>query len=217
MRAVIKFTVFCFLSMSFFSCQKELSIDNSLPGSNGNGGNNNGDATLTGNWKFISLMVNMESTTSFTQSGIPAKAIVKYSDTTENNAGTLTFTETQMKAIGFTYTISTTAVATISIPGVPVEPDYIPFDFTVPNYNATADYKKIGSDSLYFPSGALFNAPDPTGSLPPSSPPSGAKFKITGSDLAITSALLQNSTIDTLGQTASIKVVSNIIANFKKQ
>ena len=212
MKAVLKIVVICFLSVSIFSCQKELSIDTSLPGGNNNGGTD--AAALIGDWKFVSNMVNVESSTTYSQGGIPFKAIASYKDTTEDNTGTLTVTSSSFNIKNLGYTISTNVE--IVIPLSPDDNQSLPFEYTVPALNSTTSYQLIGSDSLYFPSGTIFQTPDPTGTLPSSSPPSGAKFKITGSNLAIMASSSQKSTQTQSGITVDVTTKASIIANFQK-
>lgn len=214
MKAVAKFAAFCFLSVFLFSCQKELSIDNSLPDNGNNGGNNSG--TLTGDWKFVSNMVNVESSTTYNDSGIPIKGIARYKDTTEDNTGTMSISSSTINVKDLGYTISTDVEFITVVPGLPNDTQTLPFEYTIPPLTSTTSYQLIGTDSLYFPSGTIFQTPDPTGSLPTSSPPSGAKFKITGSNLVITASSSQKSTVTQQGITVDVTTKANLIANFQK-
>lgn len=215
MKAVLKIVAFVSLSVLMFSCQKELSIDTSVPDNDttgNNGGNNSG--TLAGDWKFVSNMVDVESSSTYSQGGIPIKAIARYKDTTEDNTGTLTITSSSFNVKNLGYTISTNVE--FIFPLSPDDNQTLPFDYTIPPLSSTTTYQLIGSDSLYFPSGTIFQTPDPSGALPVSSPPSGAKFKITGSNLVITASSSQKSTVTQSGITVDVSTKASVIANFQK-
>jgi hypothetical protein len=220
MKAVLKIVSFVFLSVLFVSCQKEVSIDTGVPGEDStNNGGNNPDASLQGNWNFVSLLVDVEGSTGFIQGGIPTKIVVSYKDTTEDNKGYITINSSSVKGVDLSYTFFTEAQAVTYVAGIPVPggTQTLPVDVTIPTYSATNTYQLIGSDSLYFPSGFLFQIPDPTGLAPDMAPAVGAKLKITGTDLVITSATVQDTSFVQQGETLSLRIKGNFIANFKKQ
>lgn len=210
MKSLVTLLSLFAFSFIFFSCQKELSLEPSAPGGNDN-------TSLTGNWKFDSLIASMEAATALTENGVPAKIVAKYKDTTENNAGTVTITSGSINASGLSYDFSAVATVDTYLAGIPVDSESAPFELAVPTYSANSNYKQIGTDSLYFPQGLFFVVPDPTGIIPQSSSPAGAKYKITGNSLAIMFSLTQDTTITQSGITATITTKVNGVANFEKK
>lgn len=150
------------------------------------GGNNNPDPTsLTGDWRFLNLYMDVSSTATGSYAGVAVKAITSYETTSINNTGTLSFTEDKFSVTNMGYGLNGIAhVVSYTGPIKDFEQD-IPFDFEIPSYNASGRYNKIGNDSLYFPDGSLFQGLEIDGQQITSSEPSGTKYAIKSDTLLV--------------------------------
>lgn len=121
MKALINFILLATTSCIFFSCQKELSIDSSLPSNNANNnGNNSGNTSIIGDWSFIGADMDVSSTGKATDDMLGNIEITtSYKTTTINNKGSLKITATDIISTDLSYTISTNAKMQTSIRGIP--------------------------------------------------------------------------------------------------
>ncbi|HRP55377.1 hypothetical protein [Agriterribacter sp.] len=183
MRNIPTFPVMLLLAFSLISCQKELSFESPSPG-------NNKPASLLGVWKFNELTTAVESGTSFDYGGVPGRIVATYATTTLNNKGILTITADKMETTNLGYAIVTDVKVKAYAGGILVDEQEDHIDFELPSSSASSDYQQIGSDSLYFPNGSIFDIPDTNGQqLPGASEPFGARYAISGDTLFIQSAL----------------------------
>lgn len=188
MRSIPTFLFMVLLAFSLLSCQKELSFENPSPGNN--------PASLLGVWKFNGLSVAVESGTTFDYGGVPGRIVATYATATQNNKGILTVTADKMETTDVGYTISATVKIITYLGGIPLDPQEEQLDFDLPSSSASSDYQQVGSDSLYFPNGSIFDIPDTNGQQPPgASDPVGARFTITGDTLVIKSAVNRSTII----------------------
>jgi hypothetical protein len=186
MRSIPAFLLMLLLAFSLLSCQKELSFENPSTG--------NKPASLLGVWKFNELTTSVESGTSFNYGGVPGKIVATYATTTQNNKGILTITADKMETSGLGYTISTDVKVRAYSGGILVDEQDDHIDFELSSSSASSDYQQIGSDSLYFPNGSIFDIPDTNGQqLPGASEPFGARYAINGDTLFIQSAIDRSS------------------------
>jgi hypothetical protein len=136
------------LFITFTACNKEesLEIPNNAPGNN-NGGNNGGNSegSELGTWNFVSL----QASTKETVEAAPEKLITVSEYTTINNKGTVKFENSKMIVNNVSYSVNSTATGYYYIDGVLEDSITAPFAGTIPAVNSTADYKKIGTDSIY--------------------------------------------------------------------
>jgi hypothetical protein len=156
MRKLTPYVIIGCVLLVLVSCSKEKSIDTpeNTPGS-GNG--NAVGKTEKGTWKFVSMRGITLETIEFSQFG-DAKKLVSTSDyTSTNNTGTVKFDGSTMSGIGLTYSIDGVAKTYIYTNGTLDDSLELPFGAIVPPTNSTANYKKIGSDSIYVQSGAFTN------------------------------------------------------------
>lgn len=198
------------LAFTLFSCQKELSFENSS-------GNNN-PASLLGNWKFIALNVEVKSGSTFNNGGVPGRMEASYTATTQNNTGLLTVTADKMKTtdLGYTMVADVTSIIYLGGDSLPHQKDH--FEFILPPGSASSDYQQAGSDSLYFPNGTIFDIPDTNGQqLPGASDPSGARFTITGDTLIIQSAVNRSTIIKQRDDELEVTQKVNRKATFLRQ
>lgn len=198
MKALLNFVLICIFSAVLFSCQKELSFEIPVPGTNPGGNDtttNPADNKLIGTWKFINFEINAESRTQATILGETLGSTAKYSTVTINNTGTLTFDANNSKATDIGYDIDTEINVRSFGGGMPPEDLTLPFQFSLAPYDASAKYKIIGTDSIYFPEGTLFDMPDANGQPANASQPMGGKFSINGNTLIITSSVARDTAI----------------------
>ena len=183
MRSIPTFLFMLLLAFSLLSCQKELSFENPSPGNN--------PASLLGVWKFDGLSMAVESGTTFDYGGIPGRIVATYAATTQNNKGLLTITADKMETTDLGYTIAADVKVVTYVGGIPIDPPlYDHIDFELSSNSASSDYQQIGSDSLYFPNGSIFDIPDTNGQqLPGASEPFGARYAINGDTLFIQSTI----------------------------
>lgn len=208
MKVFLKFAVICLLSAGLFSCQKEKSFEIPLPGTdNGDDDSttNPADNKLIGTWKFINFDVDVAGIVDVSAFGQTAGSRSAYSTVTLNNTGTITFDANKANITGLGYDISTDVKVTTYTGSVQEDELTMPLDFTAPPYNASSKYKIIGTDSLYFPEGTLFEMPDaglgePTGAAEPM----GAKFSINGNTLLISTSVSRDSSFVQNGLTYTV-------------
>jgi len=204
------------------ACQKEKSQESGIdpggtpptdtlpvPGDT-TGGNTN---TEVGTWKFISVQGTGGQTAEFTQAGNAIKAVSASNFTSQNNAGTVTFDSSTMTASGITLSVNTTATTYFYQGGALVDSLNSPLNQTVPPQNASSDYTKIGTDSLYFQNGGFLDVL--TGGLLPSAP-SGCKVLFAGNTLKMTIVYDTVTTQDYQGVPANITLHSVFVVTLQK-
>lgn len=205
------------VSITIFSCSKEKSID--TLGVNNN--SNNTPTSLIGDWRFLNLYMDVSSTATGSFSGVSVKAITSYKTTSIKNTGTLSFATDIFKAVNMGYSIDDTVhVVSYTGPIKDFEQD-IPFDFEIPSYNGTGKYKQIGSDSLYFPDGSVFQGLEIDGQQITSSEASGTKYAIKSDTLLVYANVnvSKDTTIKQNGMSIKYRVdqKATTIGTFKKK
>lgn len=167
------------LVFTAISCQKEFSFEHSSPG-------NNDPASLLGNWNFLELSASVESASTFNLGGVPGKIVATYHTVTQENKGFLTVTSGTMKTTGLGYKIVADVIVTTYGGGQVIDEQHEQMDFDMLSGSGSCNYQQIGSDSLYFPNGFIFDIPDTNGQqLALDSEPVGAMFEIKGDTLII--------------------------------
>lgn len=209
------------ISVVFFSCQKELSIDTSTGGNNNNGNNNNNSTSIEGNWNFLNLYMNITSSTGTNILGTTQKAVASYETTSIKNTGSISFADNKFAFTNFGYSISTTMhIASYTDQVKDFEQD-VPFNFDIPSYSGSGKYQKIGNDSLYFPDGSLFQDLEINGQQITSSDPTGGKYAIKSDTLLLYMGMTvsKDSTVSQGGMSLTYRVdqKANIIGTFKKK
>jgi hypothetical protein len=181
MRLKTNLALLSLVTLLFVSCQKELSID-TINGPVGGPGGGGGSNSLIGNWKFLELLANTESSVEATDGTDTEKAVTVSSYKSINNKGTIAFDATKVVSTGVGYDISDTAFVHLYLNGVLLDSTDFPFNYTAPPSSGQSNYKVIGTDSIYFENGFL--------SLPNADPQAtqgaGGKFKIEGNILTLT-------------------------------
>lgn len=206
---------FMVMVLLFFSCQKELSVDTI-----NNNGNNN--TTLIGDWRFIDLYMDVSSTATGNIPGATIKTITTYSTTSIKNTGAITFTSDKFTVTDMGFSISDTARVTSYIMGTTTN-EYIEFGGDIPPYDGSGKYQKIGTDSLYFPDGSVFQGLEIDGQEITSSNATGAKYAIKSDTLFVfANVIIAKDTIvkdDNTGINIKFRVdqKATTIGSFKKK
>jgi hypothetical protein len=141
------------------------------------GGANSGP--LVGNWNFINMNVHTQATTN-EGGGITGVAVSNY--ITQDNTGTIQFTNDSMVITNLAYSVDTTFTTYFYLAGVLADSVVTPISTSLPATSGTVQYQVIGSDSLYFPNGGIL----PQG-LTGNGQGTGATYVLSGSTLTITS------------------------------
>lgn len=218
MKAFVNFVLLTIISLTFFSCQKELSIDNSLSGNNN--GNSNDNTSIIGDWNFIAADMEVAvagQATDITMGTV--KFTNAYKTTTINNKGSLTLTATDFQSTNLSYSISTDIQISTIIPGVPSPPQTIPFNIDMPASSSSGKYRQVGNDSLYFPDGAFISIPDASGDIPSSvsGEPGGARFSIVSDTLKIFGGIDTSSVQHIQGLDFSVKQKASVVLRYKRK
>lgn len=184
---------FCSILLALVSCGKEKSIDTigvtpgggsgSGSGSGGGTGGGTSNGSETGIWKFASMHVITSETAEFSMLGVASKVVTTSDYITDNNSGTVKFDGTNMFTTDVAFSVNTTAKMVMYANGVQSASQDMPFSATMPPNSATAAYKKIGTDSLYFQSGVMTGLSS-NGSV--ETKPAGYKLKWDGDKMYMT-------------------------------
>ena len=191
MRNFTQLIAFCSILLAFTSCSKEKSIDTlgvTPGGSSGNGnGSGSGGGTSNGseigNWKFISMHAITSETIEFTMGSDAIKLVTTSDYTTDNNSGNVKFDGTTMFSNDLAFSVNSTVKTAMYTNGILLSSQNAPFSATMPATTTTTNYKKIGSDSLYFAAGVMSGL-DPNGSVV--TEPGGYKLKWDGDKMYMT-------------------------------
>ncbi|MGC4036592.1 MAG: hypothetical protein QM764_11565 [Chitinophagaceae bacterium] len=225
MKKVYYFIKLMLIAVVIFSCQKEVSVDNS-GGNNGTGsgsGNGGGNsmggggnpALLKGDWKFISQEADIKSTVEYTVPGLGTKAksvtFTKY--TTLDNKGELKIDDSKMTFSGIVYRISTTSDVELYSNNVLVNKTSTPFEYTIPEYTNVCDYKVALPDSIRFINSTLSFAQGST----VSSESSGVKYLIEGNKLKLFSDRKETKTETEQGLTTKVTNEAKTIINCERK
>ena len=205
----LKYSLFLALLSAFIltSCQKEISMEQ-FTGSGGGGSN----ANLIGNWKFINLDAKTKSTVEVNDGVDVLKTISLTDYITTDNGGSLKIDASKITSTDLTYTINTTVKGSVYENGTLINTLDFPFTFTLPPSSSTTTYTVVGADSLLFAASFITIG----GNTVPSKP-SGAKFKIVGDILTLTTAAVDMTTQTVFGFTQTTKNEVNAIATYKRQ
>lgn len=178
---------------TLLACQKEVSFQNQGNNSGGSGST----ASIEGNYDY-------KGSTAFTKSTVvtgigPAqeKAVTTSNYTSLNNTGTVQITSNKFISSNIAYSINSVAFAEFYIGGILIDTISAPFVFDLPATSGTSDYRKIGTDSLYFDGGFAGSGPTGgTGGGATGSIPTGAKFRWSGDTLILNMNFSMSTTQD---------------------
>ena len=200
MKKIIFPLLTAFILLTIFSCKKDNTTSSSSP--------------LAGNWKFISIHAQTQSTAQYSDAGSVYKTITNSAYTSTNNGGSVAITSNTMTGTGITYQVSDTAYGYDYTDNQLVDSISSPFKVNIPPVNSTASYQMIGQDSIYFTGqGGLFTVQG--GSV--NTTPSGAKFNISGNTLIMISSVVKDTTINSGGIPVSQHETAVVTTTLQKQ
>jgi hypothetical protein len=176
--------------------------------------NNSTNATaLSGNWSFMGIKAQTSSTSTDNEAGEIFKTVTTSAYTSTGNAGTLGISGNTMTGTGIAYTINDTSFVKDYDNNVLTDTfSYIFPPITLPPTNSTSTFEVIGTDSLHYTNGSMLGS---GGSSDPAA--SGAKFSISGNILTLTSNIIQDKIVDTLGETIMEHQEATVITTLQKK
>jgi flagellar basal body rod protein FlgG len=221
MKNFARLVAFCSILLAFTSCGKEKSIDTLgvTPGGSGSGsGSGNGGGSSNGSevasWKFVSMHVVTSETMDATYMGMPMKVINTSDYTTNDNAGYFKFDGSVMFTTDWAFSVNTQRKMVVSSGGQTFPAQSMPFTATLPATTETSNYKKIGTDSLYFSAGVTIGVN--SGGFEDKRP-AGCKLKWDGDKLYMTWSYTETSTGDYNGVTGTVTGKYTYVTTLQKQ
>lgn len=203
------------LAVLFTACQKETSEENGLVApapvdstNNGGGGATNGTEQAT--WNFVSARIVSTLTVEGTYMGYSFKSIGSTDITSKNNAGTVAFDGKAMELQAVAFSLDGTMNTDIYANGIKTFAQSEPVSEDVPAFSELAEYKKIGSDSLYFPHGLEMGGALPAGAAV------GAKLKWEGTKMTLTISTAESFADDYNGVPMSANAKNTLIVTLQK-
>jgi hypothetical protein len=169
---------------------------------------------ILGNYKLVSLTAKTEVTQTMSDGSSTAKTVSKSNYTTINNQGTLKIEPAQMISTDMSYSVNTIGTADIYEDGVYIDTYDVPFQAVVPSSSATAGYKWITKDSIYFESGSMFYAGSST---PLATSADGARVRLEGDKLYISGNKIQNTQSNQSGYIVNQEAKVQVLVTFQKQ
>ena len=191
-----------------FSCQKEYTLD--IPPLTNT--NNQGTTTVnfTGNWKFVNFSASTLAINEMDDAGVKTKTITTSNYTSENNAGTVVFTNQSMNYSNVAYSVNATAIGTIYEDGVFIDSITFPVQLTVPPTTAQVAFTRVGADSLSYPAGTV------TIGGTPSNGPAGSRVRIEGDKLFMTQRFYDSTNSVVQGMKIKEVKTANVVTVFQK-
>lgn len=163
------------LSLLLFSCKKTNVAGNS--------------GQLIGNYKFLYVTLQAQSTTLESAGGQTQKTVTYSNYTTVQNSGTVNFTADSISSNGVGYTADFTAMGYVYLNNVLTDSVPFPFSETYPPSNTATKYDVIGQDSIFFHGGYPIAG---LGGGSAIAPPNGGRFSFKSDTLFMVSHFLQN-------------------------
>lgn len=205
MKQVNCIVLLCICSLFFVSCQKELSMDSSLGGSN--------NASLTGNWKFIGMHSKTESIVELSDGIDVLKTITLSEYYSKNNTGTIVIDDSKMTGTNVGYEIDTIAKGFTYENNILIDTVSAPFYFIVPPTNSVSPYTRVSADSLYFTGGQFATL---TGPATPTNPV-GVRVQFKDDKILLTVKLAISEVQNVLGIRQSKKQSLILVLTYQKQ
>jgi hypothetical protein len=158
MRKITPFLIVSSILLLLIACQKEQSLETKgatpgTGGSSGGGGSTNG--TEVGTWKYLyAKQVFNQSVEANAGIGV-MKSVSSADFTTINNSGTIKFDGATADVTNLATSIDATMKVSSYLGGTLLSSQDVPITGSLPASSYTTTYKKIGTDSLYFPDGLI--------------------------------------------------------------
>ncbi len=190
------------VSLIFMSCYKDLK--DQLPTALA--------TSIQGNYKFVSMTANTTVTQQVTSGADVAKTVTVANYTTTNNEGTLRIGANNMTSTNLSYAINTIAKGYIYANNTLLDSVDVPFQYSVPPTSTTSSIKMVGNDSVYFTSSSMF-----MNGTTQSTTPGGAKLKLEGDKLFMTTTVNQTTTQNIQGSTVLSTSKGTAVITLQKQ
>lgn len=147
---------------------------------------------ITGNWKFISIAANTQSTLLSDMGTDTYKSVTISHYTTINNTGTVSITGNSFTGKDIGYSIDDSISSYTYINDELLDSTNMPFSFDLPASSSVSNYQLIGQDSIYFTGGNIVNSSGGS----ETAMPSGCRFTVEGTTLKLNCRASKDSTIN---------------------
>jgi len=189
------------LSLIFSSCHK----NNDASGNSGQ---------LTGNYNFLYISLQSQSTGQQSGSGQTLKTITYTNYKTINNSGTVTFTQDSIFSKGVGYSANAISNSYVYENGTLTDSLSFPLVQTYPPSNSSTKFNVIGQDSIAFKGGYLAMGLSGSTTI---APPSGGRFSFKGDTLFLTSKFSQTASQNAGGVSVSQSASGIAVIALRKQ
>lgn len=148
-------------AIAFCSCQKELQERTTNPPIDPptdppvNVDSSNLIDSMKGDWNFIEINAETESSSEFSLAGSNRKTLASMDYITKNNHGTVIINDSVIHTIGIAYTVSSTIKTYTYIDGVLNDSNENRVNMVFPETESIAPYKVVGPDSIFFAKGGF--------------------------------------------------------------
>ena len=192
--------VIILLSVTIFSCQKEISVENGNIDPVG-GGTSGTNAKLAGVWKFSFVHAETLADNEVNDQGDVLRTVTRSVYDTKENTGTFSFAANYKASTNnYGYSVDTIGMVYMYENHVFLDSMEMPIQMPYFTVNSMSDYKLVGTDSIYFTSGLLS-----TGGTTQDTRPGGLKYKIEGSKLTMNFTSSMDTTMVVGGLIAKVK------------
>lgn len=134
-----------FVSLALVSCQKHVYNETRIFN------------RLIGSWDFISIDAQTQSSQEYQLGELKQRSKAQLNYITENNSGKITFSDSVITIQNLTYTISSEIKTYNYKNDVLTDSNTVPYNITFFEPYSACKYKRISSDSIYFPKGGFTN------------------------------------------------------------
>jgi len=153
-------------------------------------------AQLVGNYKFVYITLQAQSTTQQTASGQTQKAVTYTNYKSVQNTGSVIFTKDSLMSKGVGYSVNTISTSYLYENGALTDSFPIPLTLTYPASNSATKYDVIGQDSILFHGGYFMSGLSGGTAI---APPSAGRFSFKGDSLFLISKFQQTNPPQTSG------------------
>lgn len=201
MKSITLFAAFV-LPFLFVSCTKDNSASSSST------------KDIEGTWNLVSISGISDVSSTTQQGGSTIMATTSYNYASTSASGKYVITATEMNGQNVTYSASGPLTTKVYMDGTLMQ-DYSNITpFTAPVSSPVANYKKVGTDSIFVTGGTFVNVS--SGSTTAVTPV-GYRYKIEGTKLTMTMNLVQNSTTVQSGISVTQKINAKATVILQKQ
>jgi hypothetical protein len=198
MRKTATGTIILSIVICFVSCSKD--------------NNSTATSSLSGSWNFKGIHANTWNSAQDVEAGIIFKDVTTSDYTTTGNAGSVSISGNIMTGTGIAYSADMLMLVTEYQDGIVTDTFSTSLPFSIPPTNSSSTFEIIGTDSIHFIGSSLIGS---GGSGTPAA--TGAKFSIAADMLTLTTNVVQDKIIDTLGTTITQHETATVVTTLQKQ